>query len=164
MDGSRHRTTHEFEEALPILRIRNALLGERLRGADAEECRLQLRMSAHRFTQIELLLAQLPCKPSTLGKEFQLLDDPSRAMGVMFFLSDDTSLGVPLLRSDRYRAARYPARTDEVADLWPGLPGRERPLEIFPPEGPLALAGQELQVVGEVFLGAELVMGPAVLG
>ncbi len=115
-------------------------------------------MSAHGFAHVELLFAQLPREPGALGEEFHFLDDPARAMRVVFFLSDDTSLGVPLTRSDRHRAARYPARADEVPDFRLCFPGKGRTLEILAPENPLALAREELKVIRKVLAFPKLIV------
>ena len=105
-------------------------------------------MSAHRFADIELFLAQLPREPCALGKEFHLLHDPARAVRVLLLLPHDASLGVPLSRGDRHRAARHPAGADEVPDFGFRLPGNERPLEILTPENPLALASPTSPIRG----------------
>jgi hypothetical protein len=85
-------------------------------------------------------------------------------MRVVFLLANDTSLRIPPLRSDRHRAACHAPRTDEISDLGLRFPSGERPLEILAPEDPLALARKELQVIREIFPGAELVVCASMLG
>ena len=121
-------------------------------------------MRAHRFAHLELFLAQLPREPCPLGKEFHLLYHPSRAMRVLLLLAHDAPLGVPLSRSDRHRAARHPAGADEIPNLGLRFPGDECALEILTPEGPLALARRQLQVIREVLSSAELVVRAPVFG
>ncbi len=90
-------------------------------------------MRADGLPDIDLLIAHPTGEARALGKEPHLLDNPERAVRVPFALTDDASLGIPLLDGDRDGLSRRASCTDQIPCLRLGLRLGERALQVLAP-------------------------------